>query len=293
MSEGTEERLPISVVVPTIGRVGPLAQCLASIVACRPGAAEILVVDQSHDPAVASLVAEHGAVARVVPSYGRGLSLGRNDGLRAARHDLVLVTDDDCAVAPDWVGTAWRLASEHPGAIVTGRVVPVGDPHAVPSIIEDPDPRDLSSERRGGVLFGGNMVLPRRAVLALGGFDERFGPEEAAEDNEFCYRWLKARNRLRYEPALVIEHYHWRSPEELERVYVRYARGEGFFYAKHLRMGDLRMLRFLLRDLLHAVRGLVSAVVKRRKAWTDSRRGILRGLPGGFLDGWRVYGSKR
>ena len=172
-------------------------------------------------------------------------------------------------------------------------MLPVGDPRAVPSTKDDPHPVDLSAERRGGWLFGNNMVLPRDDVLALGGFDERFGPEEAAEDNEFCYRWLKAGRALRYEPSLVVEHHDWRSPDELERLYVRYARGEGFFYAKHLRRGDLRMLRFVARDLAWGVRGLASGLLKGREPWTDSRRGVFRGLPGGLAAGWRAYGKER
>jgi GT2 family glycosyltransferase len=294
MTDDVPARLGITVVIPTIGRQKPLGRCLESLAKCVPGAAEILVVDQSHDPTLAALVAEFSSgSARIVRCQGRGVSRGRNDGLRAAAHELVLVTDDDCTVPVDWVRTAWRLARVHPDAIVTGRVLPVGDPRAVPSTKEDPDPRDLSRERRGGVLFPNNMVLPRDAVLEAGGFDERFGPEEAAEDNEFCYRWLKAGNALRYEPALVVEHHDWRSPEELERLYVRYARGEGFFYAKHLRRGDLRMLRFLARDTYWALRGLASGLIKRREPWTDPRRGIPRGLPGGFVAGWRRYGRSR
>ena len=142
-------------------------------------------------------------------------------------------------------------------------------------------------------MFGNNMVLPRDRVLELGGFDERFGPEEAAEDNEFCYRWLKAGRPLRYEPSLVVEHHDWRSPEDLERLYVRYARGEGFFYGKHLRHGDLRMLRFVARDVIWGLRAVASGVVKRRESWTDSRRGVFRGLPGGLAAGWRAYGKER
>ena len=79
----------------------------------------------------------------------------------------------------------------------------------------------------------------RRGAVLEGGFDELFGPAEAAEDNEFCYRWLRSGGSLRYEPSLVVWHHDWRSPRELERLYVRYARGQGFFYAKHLRRGDL------------------------------------------------------
>lgn len=293
MSNRSEVELPVSVVVPTIGRVEPLGRCLESLTSCTPRASEILVVDQSHEPAIAALVEEYAvASVRLVPSHGRGVARGRNDGLRAASNELVLVTDDDCTVSSDWVATGWRLAAEHPGAIVTGRVLPVGDPRMVPSTKDDPSPRDLSAERRGGVLFPNNMVLPRTDVLALGGFDERFGPDEAAEDNEFCYRWLKGGGRLRYEPVLVVLHHDWRRPDELVRLYVRYARGEGFFYAKHLRSGDLRMLRFLVRDLQWGLRSVVSAIMKRREAWTDSRRGILRGLPGGFIHGWRVFAPR-
>jgi GT2 family glycosyltransferase len=286
--------VPVTVVIPTIGRLKPLRRCLESLAASEPAPAEVLVVDQGHDAELAAVVDQIGAGrTRVVPSHGLGVARARNDGLRAATNDVVLVTDDDCTVPADWASTGWRLATAHRGAIVTGRVLPVGDPRAVPSTKDDPLPVDLSSERRGGWLFGNNMALPRAAVLDLGGFDERFGPEEAAEDNEFCYRWLRAGRPLRYEPSLVVRHHDWRSPEELERLYVRYARGEGFFYAKHLRRGDLRMLRFVVRDLAWGVRGLASGLVKGRESWTDSRRGVFRGMPGGFAAGWRAYGKER
>jgi len=285
---------PVSVVVPTVGRARLLRQCLESLAACAPRADEVLVVDQSGDPAVASLVATFSeAGARLVPCPGRGVSRGRNLGLRQARHEIVLVTDDDCHVAVDWIGVGWRLMKQDSEKIVTGRVLPVGDPRAVPSTIDDPLARDYTGEARGGLLFPNNMVLNRSLVLAEGGFDELFGPEEAAEDNDFCYRWLRAGRRLVYEPELTVWHDDWRSPAELERLYARYARGEGFLYAKHLRQGDFRMLRFIARDLSWGVRSLASALLKGRPRWTDPRRATLRCLPAGFVYGWRVYGSER
>lgn len=286
----TDEWPPLSVVIPTVGRPVPLRSCLESISACRPSAAEILVVDQSRGAEVRRLVEEFaGAGARVLRCDGNGVARGRNDGIRAAAHESVLVTDDDCTVPPDWVGTASRLHSVRPAAIVTGRVLPVGDPRAVPSTREEIEPREFTGERHGGALYPNNMVLPRASVLAAGGFDERFSAAEAAEDNEFCYRWLRAGRALAFDPALFVWHHDWRSPEQLEELYVRYARGQGFLYAKHLRQGDLLMLRWIARDLYWAARGAVSAVVKRRERWTDPRRGILRGLPGGLVAGWRTY----
>ncbi len=281
---------PVSIVVPTIGRVEPLGACLASLAACTPRAAEIVVVDQSGDEAIQRLVDTYAAIgARCTTCPGRGVSKGRNVGIREAAHEIVLVTDDDCTVAEDWVARAWALMGRDGKGIVTGRVLPVGDPQAVPSAKEDEEPHDYTGEIHAGALFPNNMALPKTPVLELGGFDELFGPSEAAEDNEFCYRWLRAGRSLRYEPSLVVWHHDWRSAAELERLYVAYARGQGFFYAKHFRRGDLRMLRWLGRDLYWGVRSLAAAAVKRRARWTDPRRGILRGLPSGLWRGWRTY----
>jgi GT2 family glycosyltransferase len=288
----TETR-PVSIVVPTLGRPRPLERLLDSLAACSPQAAEILVVDQSGDPAVAEVAGRFSHIGcRVVPCSGRGVSKGRNDGIRAAVHEVVLVTDDDCTVAEDWIGVAWRLLSPNSAAIVTGRVVPVGDPRTVPSTKDDPVPFDFTGRVHAGALFPNNMALGRSAVLALGGFDERFTSAEAAEDNEFCYRWLRAGYALRYEPSLLVWHHDWRTPDQLEQLYVAYARGQGFFYAKHLRRGDLLMLRWTARDAWWALRGLAAAVVRRRARWTDPRRGIPRGLPVGLWRGWRAYGRR-
>jgi GT2 family glycosyltransferase len=287
------DAVPVSVVIPTVGRAELLARCLESVASCVPPPDEIVVVDQSGHPDVATVVARFGERARLVSSPGRGVSRSRNAGLLAARNEVVLVTDDDCTVEPDWVGAARRLTPADGSTILTGRVLPVGDPSAVPSTIDEPTRRDYTGELRGGLLFGNNMVLPRLAVLAEdGGFDERFGPDEAAEDNEFCYRWLKAGKTIVYEPELVVHHHDWRTPAELEALYVRYARGEGFFYAKHLRRGDLRILRFIVRDVYWSLRGLLAALVKRRQRWTDFRRAILKGMPYGFRDGWRTFGGR-
>ncbi len=288
------EPVAVTVVIPTLGRPGPIARCLESLAACDPRANEIVVADQSGSAELAEVVGRFAAIgARLVSCDGRGVANSRNVGLRAAANDIVMVVDDDCTVEPDWVGVGWRSMDGASDKIVTGRVLPVGDPRSVPSTIVDPEPRDYAGELRGGMLFGGNMAVNRHEILAAGAFDERFSPEETAEDNDFCYRWLKAGHRLVYEPAMTIHHHDWRTPEELRELYLRYTRGEGFFYAKHLRQGDLRMLRFIARDLYWALRAVAAAVVKRREDWTDFRRAILRGMPVGLWRGWRAYASSR
>ena len=180
------------------------------------------------------------------------------------------------------------MASD-PDKIVTGRVLAAGSSSGVPSTRDDPAQRDYTGELHVGVLWPNNMVLNRSLALALGGFDETFGPGEPAEDCDFCYRWLRTGHRLLYEPDLQVWHRDWRTREELERVYLAYGRGLGFFYAKHLRAKDKSVIPFLAGDVYQGMRGTAARLFRQRPRWSDPRQGLVRGLASGFVAGWRVF----
>jgi GT2 family glycosyltransferase len=278
---------PVSVVIPTIGRASLLVNCLESLARCSPRAAEILVVDQSRDADVRAAVERFADVgARVVDCAIRDRSVAVNEGMKAAENEFVLVTDDDCTVAETWVATAARHLSLDPDAIVTGRVLPVGDAIAVPSLVGAVEPSEYSGSIHYDVLFGCNMACNRSRFLELGGFDERV---RLAEDNDFCYRWLRAGRPLRYDPELLIWHHAWRTPAQLRRHFRGYARGQGIFYAKHLRAGDLTVARFLARDVYRASRAAAALVVRGRDEWPDARLALIRGVPTGLVAGWRAF----
>jgi GT2 family glycosyltransferase len=132
------------------------------------------------------------------------------------------------------------------------------------------------------------MVASRSPVLELGGFDELF---MAAEDVDLCYRWLRSGRRISYEPDLLVWHSDWRTDEQLARLCVDYWRGGGFFHAKHLRRGDLRMVPFILRDLRSVGRGLTRRLLPGRRVWWDEWHGFTRGYLGGLTAGWRAFSS--
>lgn len=264
-----------------------LRKCLGSIAACSPPPDDIVVADQSPDGTVKDLVAEFaGSGARWVPCEGRGIGRNTNLGLASASHDTVLVTHDDCTVAPDWVGATWSHMRDVPEGIVTGQVRPIGDPLRTPTTKTDPHPTEYTGQRIWGVLYAANMAFNRRGVQALGGFDERSTLALAAEDNDLCYRWLKAGGRLRYRPDMVVWHHDWREPADMERTYTTYGRAHGAFYAKHLHQGDLQMLRFLWWNTRDVVGSLLEAR-RGRERWTDARRGLFPSLPIGLVGGWR------
>jgi GT2 family glycosyltransferase len=280
-------RLPVSVVVPTIGRTKLLEQCLRSVLACAPGPDEIVVVDQGGSTDVDRIIRELGSVrVRRVPCDGRGTARAMNHGLAAATHDTVLVTHDDCSVAPDWVSVGASHALANPGAIITGRVLPPDDSLYVPSTKTDPEPEDFTGKVTSGVLYPANMVASRCEIQAIGGFDERRSVL-VAEDNDLCYRWLVDGRVLRYEPDLVVWHHDWRTPSELVRTHVAYARAQGGFYAKHLYAGDHRVLPLLRWDLRHGLRSLATGFLHHTPRWKDPYREMFLSLLFGIAVGWR------
>lgn len=274
---------PASVIVPTVGRPGPLRAALQSLTACSPPPAEVIVVDQSHGGEVALVVEEFADTGiRAVTCSGRGIGLAINHGLRVAGNDLVFVTNDDCTVAHDWLAVGTAAMAERPEGIVTGAVLPAGDPDTVPSLQESLQPHDYTGEVECSALYGANMAGSRKALLDLGGFDERIVP--SAEDNDLCYRWLKEKRPLRYLPELRIWHHDWRSPEQMRQVYLSYGAGQGIFYAKHLRKGDLAVLRFLKRDLSWFADEIRASIRGRRRPAAQVA-GTMAGLPRGLLRG--------
>ena len=259
-----------------------MRECLQSINEGSDRPDELIVVNQGPPEDVARLVSEIAPVeGRTVPCAGRGVGTATNLGLQEARNETVLVTHDDCTVAPDWVSAAGELARRYPGTLLTGRVLPAGEPSRVPSTIDAGEPRDYTGSLRVSALFPNNMVMARAAALELGGFDDRV---LHAEDNDFCYRWLRRGLPFRYEPSLVVWHHDWRDPAELEALYVRYGRGQGRLYAKHLRKRDRAIWPFVVRDLREAAIG-IGAHHDR-----EYRRGLARGLIPGIREGWRIFG---
>lgn len=291
----------VTVLVPTIGRMRLLEACLRSILANDVQPTEVLVLDQSGSDEVRALCDALTSVTpvRAVFSPGRGIARNMNLGFRECSTQLMLVTHDDCVVAADWVrmGTASLLKS--PMALVTGLVLAEGgDRAAVPATSDSATPMDYTGMIVDGRLYPNNMGLYKSAVLEFGGFDERPGFATAAEDLDFCYRWLCEGRPFLVDPAMVVTHQAWRTPKQVSATYRLYARAAGRFYGKHLASGHRRMLRWIARDIVHGLEGWREHLVRRSPMWRDERMWLPIFVPIGVIEGvaetWRIRkGAKR
>ena len=92
----------LSVVVAAHDEEKTLPRCLASLAACRkPGAIEIIVVDNNSTDRTAEVAASMGA--QVVRCATPGAVHAKSAGVAAARAPIVAVLDADSTCPPDWL----------------------------------------------------------------------------------------------------------------------------------------------------------------------------------------------
>lgn len=278
-------RLPVSLVIPTIGRTELLRACLRSVAAGAALPAEVVLVDQGDHDSATTLVADFPSLQiRRVASAERNIAVAYNLGIHAAREAIVAVTHDDCAVAPDWLVTGMRTVSSRHDLLASGRVMPDGDAGLVPSCKTTEKAREYRGEPEVSLLFPANMVFHRAELMAIGGFDEAFA--RAAEDGDLCFRWLRSGRTLRYEPAMAVWHRDWRSRDEIAALHVRYAFDQGRMYGKHLWRREWAIAPFVARDAREAARVVLGRLRGRAVPVGDWRHGLARGLPAGLVAGF-------
>ncbi|WP_063058735.1 HAD-IIIA family hydrolase [Nocardia sienata] len=176
-------RLDYSVVVPTTGRDSLRLLLEALETAAGPRPREIIVVDDRRGGGELPLP-DSSTPRQVVRSGGRGPAAARNAGWRHATGTWIAFLDDDVLIGADWPE---RLAADLLGLSA--------DTAASTACIEVPLPahRRPTDDERGTAGLAtarwitADMAYRRSALLAVGGFDERF-PRAYREDADLALR---------------------------------------------------------------------------------------------------------
>jgi histidinol-phosphate phosphatase family protein len=178
------------VVIPTLGRPS-LQACLDALAGARgPLPRQVVLADDRRDtpdPLPARIPAALADRTVTVTLEGRGPAAARNAGWRAAQPaQWVVFLDDDVRAGPRWRAELTADLAGQPArtAGVQGRI-------AVPL---PPDRRPTDWERGTAGLAAArwitaDMAYRRDALLAAGGFDERF-PRAFREDADLALRLL-------------------------------------------------------------------------------------------------------
>jgi GT2 family glycosyltransferase len=218
----TQEALAVSVIVPSYGRDHVLIDTLDQLLAQRPAAAEILVVDQTprHDVATQRRLTDWDGKRQIrwirmnAPSQPGALNLA----LCKATQPVVLFLDDDIRIDEGFLAAHTSAFDDESVWAVAGQVLqPQEEPisslpnNGLDCSLKDVDFRFNYSQQswiENGM--SGNLSVRTDRALELGGFDENFVPPVSYRfDTEFCKRLCRAGGKIRFEPAARI--YHLRS----------------------------------------------------------------------------------
>jgi GT2 family glycosyltransferase len=255
---------------------------------------ELVVVDQSRSDDTADAVAPlcRDPRLRFIRSPTAGVSRARNIGIRTSTNEIVLITDDDVTVPPDWARNFVAAIAPLDRVAVAFCRVDAADhddsrgfipDHAVdrPVLV-----RSLFSKSRARGI-GAGMAVRRDRVLALGGFDEQLGPGaplRSGEDRDLAARALTAGWWLYQTPLATVVHHGFRTWSEGRALTRRDWYGIGAAYAKLLKCGHPGVLVVLAHEVVYigfiepAVRALFgrgSLGMRRVVYFVD---GLVRGL---------------
>ena len=89
-----------------------------------------------------------------------------------------------------------------------------------------------------------------------------------------------------------MSHLAWQDPRRRTALYRRYARGQGSFYGKYLRRGDLFILKRSLRDLARVPWLVARGAATRNKELLEMGLGEASGLLPGLLAGLQNAGDR-
>ncbi len=234
------ERQRATIVLCTRERPDVLEASLPSVAQAAANAqgTQMLIVEQG-EPRAREICNRLGIPATVLHDDGTGAARARNLGAAKAAGEIVLFTDDDCHVPPEWV-VDHVAAIKNGGVVATCGVVrgisPLGD--------EGEDPVAWPAYHHAGsppwaIGHSSNMAVWRDVLLAAGGFDERFGPGAPGsficEDADLIVRLLRSGGAIRAGVGTPVQHVEWRSAGENYRNLRAYERGSGAWIGKLLR----------------------------------------------------------
>jgi len=236
-------KLQVTVVICTRDRPDELERCLASFSTQTRHPDQILVVDNASKDERTMLVARRAGVDYVREDRP-GLDFARNTGVKAAKGDLVVYTDDDVVITPNWLERLIMAFDADDVMAVTGLVLPAELETEAQYIFEkywgfgrgyvriDFGEAFFNRYRKQGcpaweVGAGANMAFRKQIFDEIGLLDERLdvGAAGCSGDSEYWYRILAAGWRCRYEPSAVVFHYHRRTFEGLAAQLQAYMRG--------------------------------------------------------------------
>lgn len=192
---------------------------------------EVIIVDDGSTDETPKIISEYPF--RVIRhKENRMLAAARNSGIRGARGAIIVFTDDDCVVPPNWLKNLVGplLINRKLGGVGGIDELPKYVKSA-PRIIKEVSPYMSQFKGKNIISPGGYNCAYRKKVLEeVGLFDESL---ITCEDKDINYRILSKGYKFFFEPKAIVYHNPRLTIKKYYRQMYRYGIGSYQFHKKH------------------------------------------------------------
>ena len=229
-----QQRWPkISVIICAYNAASTLEDCLSSLERLTYPNLEVLIINDGSKDATGEIARRHPSM-RLIEVPNGGLSRARNLGLSEATGEIVVYTDADVRVEPDWLTYLVQ-------PFLTSDVVACGGPNVCPE--DDPWLARAVALSPGGPMHvmlddriaehvpGCNFAVRRDALLAIGGFNPIY--LRAGDDVDVCWRLQAQGGKIGFAPSALVWHHHRPSVKAYWRQQKGYGEGEAWLIPHH------------------------------------------------------------
>lgn len=196
-----------------------LHSALEGIVRQEKVRAEVLVLDQSHNRVTGNFCKEISSpdisfLYRVIPACG--CAYARNAAVKMCKTDILLWTDPDILLPPDWACHFSRILGDNHCDVIGGKIIPQWQTpprwYMKTNIMMDQySLLDLGDDMvETSRIIGGSMGLNIKTLGEQAFFDENLGRQKGTllggVDSEFCERVKQQGFRVCYTGKVAVRH---------------------------------------------------------------------------------------
>ena len=276
MSNLSDKKPSLSVVIPTCGRPELLRSCLERlhprIQNIESAGYEVIVTDDRPSDSTRSMIARLDPLIRYISGPGKGPAANRNHGVSQARGHWLVFLDDDCVPEPGLLNAYQdRILHDQATRVLEGSISPMG--------IRNRIDENAPINEHGGCLWSCNFCIRKDLFIIINGFDESF-PMAAMEDVDLRYRLSQSGEKMIFLPNAKVLH-----PYTLNgggHYIAKRVQSILYFHQKHALLTELSIRSFVERFLRNIYKTLLI------QGWKYGFRGARRFL---YLETQYLYES--
>ncbi len=202
-----------SVIIPVFNNKSTLSLCLEALTKTDFSSYEIVLVDDGSTEDIGTIAKKFPKVRFFRMEKNQGAAAARNHAISFARGNILLFTDGDVEVKPDWISKAvhcLKMQTE----VDSNTAGFSGSFEIYGNFFQKADVFSLFGYNTFGVaqlrcsLITGNSALWRSAVQSVGCFDISL---RAEEDRDLALRLIEKGYHIYYRPEIQVRHHPRRS----------------------------------------------------------------------------------